>query len=84
MLKLEIFDFVEQEGVELELGMGDRLQTEQMWRRVGSSLLRWLGFGKPPQQRVRHKVWREFRTIILFNERTYNEIILWSCPKLLA
>ena len=28
-------------------------------RKMGDSLLRWLGLDKPPQQRVRHKVWRE-------------------------
>ena len=26
---------------------------------MGDSLLKWLGFDKPPQQRVRHKVWRK-------------------------
>ena len=30
--------------------------TEEVERKIGDSLLRWLGFDKPPQQRVRHKV----------------------------
>ena len=33
-----------------------------MERRLGDSLLKRLGFDKPPQQRVRHKVWREQST----------------------
>ena len=30
-----------------------------MERRMWDSLLRWLGLGKPPHHRVRHKVWEE-------------------------
>jgi hypothetical protein len=30
-----------------------------MERRMGDSLLRWLGKDKPPQHRVRHKVWKK-------------------------
>ena len=30
-----------------------------MERRMVDSLLQWLGLGKPPQHRVRHKVWRK-------------------------
>ena len=30
-----------------------------MERRMGDSLLRWLGLDKPPQHRVRHKVWKK-------------------------
>ena len=30
-----------------------------MERRMGDSLLRWLGLNKPPQHRVRHKVWKK-------------------------
>ena len=32
------------------------LQREKMERRTGDSLLKWLGFDRPPQQRVRYKV----------------------------
>ena len=49
-------------GMEMELGgLEDLLQREQVERRVGDSLLEWLGHGKPPALRVRHKVctWRE-------------------------
>ena len=37
----------------------DWTQREEMERRMGDSLLRWLGLDRPPQQRVRHKVWRK-------------------------
>ena len=37
----------------------DWAQREEMERRMGDSLLKWLGLGKPPQHRVRHKVWRK-------------------------
>ena len=37
----------------------DWAQREAMERRMGDSLLRWLGRNKPPQHRVRHKVWRK-------------------------
>ena len=30
-----------------------------MERRLGDSLLRWLGLYKPPHRRVRHKVWKK-------------------------
>ena len=30
-----------------------------MERRMGDSLLKWLGLDKPPEQRVRHKVWKK-------------------------
>ena len=41
--------------IEMEHGdMQDWLQREKMERKMGDSLLKWLGFGKPPQQRVRH------------------------------
>ena len=48
-------------GIELEFGdtQGWR-QRGEAERRMEDSLLEWLGLGsKPPQQRVRHKVWRE-------------------------
>jgi hypothetical protein len=47
---------------DLELQIGDihdcphREATEG---RMGDSLLRWLGLDKPPQHRVRHKVWKK-------------------------
>ena len=34
-------------------------QREAMERRMGDSLLRWLKLDKPPQHRVRHKVWKK-------------------------
>ena len=37
----------------------DKAQREVMERKIGDSLLRWLGKNKPPQHRVRHKVWKE-------------------------
>ena len=47
-------------GVELELGgLEDWLQREQMERRMGDSLLKWLGHDNPPTVRVSHKVWRK-------------------------
>ena len=50
----------EQGGIELGFGdIQDWIQREEMERRMGDSLLQWLGLGKPPQHRVRHKVWRE-------------------------
>jgi hypothetical protein len=30
-----------------------------MQRKMGDSLLRWLGLDKPPHHRVRHKVWKK-------------------------
>ena len=33
-----------------------------MERKMGDSLLRWLGLDKPPQHRVRHKVWKKQQT----------------------
>jgi hypothetical protein len=47
---------------DLELQFGDVqdwAQRETMERRMGDSLLRWLGLDKPPQHRVRHKVWKK-------------------------
>ena len=47
-------------GVEMELGsLEDWLQREQMERRMGDSLLKWLGHDKPPAVGASHKVWRE-------------------------
>ena len=40
-------------------GLEDWLQREQMERRMGDSLLKWLGHDKPPAVRVSHKVWRK-------------------------
>ena len=48
--------------LELEFGdIQDWAQGEEMERRMGDSLLKWLGLGKPraPQHKVRHKVWRK-------------------------
>ena len=46
--------------IELEFGdIQDWRQREEMERRMGDSLLKWLGLDKPPQQRVRHKMWRK-------------------------
>ena len=39
--------------------MEDWLQSGQMERKMGGSLLKWLSFDKPPEQRVQHKVWRK-------------------------
>ena len=36
----------------------DWAQREAMERKMGDSLLRWLGRNKSPQHRVRHKVWK--------------------------
>ena len=33
-----------------------------MERKMGDSLLRWLGLDRPPQHRVRHKVWKKQQT----------------------
>ena len=45
---------------ELEFGdIQDWRQRNGAERGTGNSLLEWLGLGKPPQQRVRLKVWRE-------------------------
>ena len=42
---------------ELEFGdIQDWRQREEAERRMGDSLLKWLGLDKPPQQRVRHTV----------------------------
>ena len=47
-------------GVEMELGgLEDWLEREQMERKMGDSLLKWLGHDKPPAVRVSHKVWRK-------------------------
>ena len=47
-------------GVEIELGgLEDWLEREQMERKMGDSLLKWLGHDKPPSVRVNHKVWRK-------------------------
>ena len=44
--------------IELEFrGIQDWLQRKKMERKV--SLLKWLGFDKPPQHRVRHRVWEK-------------------------
>ena len=46
--------------IELELGdIQDWRQKGEMERRMGDSLLKWLGLDKPPHQRVKHKVWRK-------------------------
>ena len=37
----------------------DWAQREAMERKMGDSLLRWLGRDKPPQHRVMHKVWKK-------------------------
>ena len=48
------------ELVELQFGeIQDWAQREAMERRLGDSLLRWLGLYKPPHRRVRHKVWKK-------------------------
>ena len=50
-----------EQGVDIELefwDIQDYLEREKMERKMGDSLLEGLGFAKPPQQRVRHKVWR--------------------------
>ena len=47
---------------DLELQYGDIqdwAQREAMERKMGESLLRWLGLDRPPRQRVRHKVWKK-------------------------
>jgi len=47
---------------DLELQFGDIqdwTQRKAMERRMWDSLLRWLGLDKPPQHRVRHKVWKK-------------------------
>ena len=47
---------------DLELQYGDIhdwAQREAMERRIGDSLLRWLGLDKPRQHRVRNEVWRK-------------------------
>ena len=46
---------------DLDLQFGDVqdwARREAMERRMGDSLLRWLGLDRPPEQRVRHTVWR--------------------------
>ena len=46
--------------LELEFGgIQDWRQREEAERRMGDSLLKWLGLDKPPQQRIKHKVWRK-------------------------
>ena len=50
---------------DLDLQFGDIedwAQREAMERKMGDSLLRWLGLDKPPQHRVRHKVWKKQQT----------------------
>ena len=43
-------------GVEMELGgLEDWPEREQMERKMGDSLLKWLGHDKPPSVRVSHK-----------------------------
>ena len=47
---------------DLDLQFGDIrdwAQREATERRMGGSLLRWLGLDKPPQHRVRNKVWKK-------------------------
>ena len=47
---------------DIELAFGDIQdwrQREEMERRMAGSLLQWLGLDKPPQHKVRHKVWGE-------------------------
>ena len=45
--------------LDLQYGdMQDWARREAMERRMGDSLLRWLGLDRPPERRVRHKVWR--------------------------
>jgi hypothetical protein len=47
-------------GVEMELGgLEDWLEREQMERKMGDSLLKWLGHDKPPSVRVSHKMRRK-------------------------
>ena len=41
-----------------------------MERRMGDSLLRWLGRNKPPQHRVRHEVWKK-----QLNDRTRRPLL---------
>ena len=51
---------VSRRDLELQFGdIQDRAQRAAMERRMGDSLLKWLWLDKPPNQRVRHKVWRE-------------------------
>ena len=46
--------------VEMELGDDqDWEEREKQERLMDDSLLKWLGFDKPPKQRVRHRVWRK-------------------------
>ena len=33
------------------------MQRELMERKMEKTLIKWLGFDKPPQQRVSHKLW---------------------------
>ena len=47
---------------EVEMQLGDEQdweEREKVERQMGDSLLKWLGFDKPPKQRVRHKVWKK-------------------------
>jgi hypothetical protein len=47
---------------DLELQYGDIqdwAQREAMERKMGESLLKWLGLDRPLRQRVRHKVWKK-------------------------
>ena len=44
----------------MELGDDqDWEEREKQERLMGDSLLKWLGFDKPPKQRVRHRVWKK-------------------------
>ena len=57
-----VLDELPAELNELEFGdIQDWRQREDAERRMGDSLLKWLGLAldRPPQQRVRHKVWRK-------------------------
>jgi hypothetical protein len=50
---------------DLDLQCGDIQdwsQREAMERKMGDSLLRWLGLNKPPHHRVRYKVWKKQQT----------------------
>ena len=47
-------------NLDLQFGdIQDWAQREAMEREMEDSLLRWLGRDKPPQHRVRYKVWRK-------------------------
>ena len=47
-------------GMQIELGgLEDWRERKQMEKKMGGSLLEWLGHDKPPSMRVSHKVWRK-------------------------